>query len=94
MATDKWLTAIGAFTQTIFWAIGYFFGFTLVTVLSLGLLYSGSFDEIGRPRDRSSRVVTRRQGKYFVAAEFVAAIGWMFLAALNWVFFWNLAVLF
>ncbi len=89
MITDKWLTAIGGMTQTAFWAIGYFFGFTLVTGLSFGTLFAGSFDEIGRVHRRFGQVIYRRQGKYYLVAEFVAVIGWLFLGCLNSWWFWR-----
>jgi hypothetical protein len=83
MATDKWLTTIGMITQTVFWAIGYFFGFTLITMLSVGILIPGSFDEIGRPRQHAWHLLYRREGKFYLCAEVVAALGWFFLSALN-----------
>lgn len=83
MVTDKWLTAIGSATQTLFWAIGYFFGFTLITVLTAGLLVPGSFPGIGKPRRHGWHLVSRCEGRFYLASEAVAVAGWLFLIALN-----------
>ncbi len=91
MATDKWLTAIGTATQTVFWAIGYFFGFTLVTLLSFGLLVPGTFGDIGQYGQRSWHLLYRRNGKFYLASELVAIVGWVFLTAVNW--WWYLSSL-
>lgn len=88
MVTDKWLAAIGTATQTVFWAIGYFFGFTLVAALSCGLILPGAFPEIGKPRksNRSWQLLYKREGKMYLIAEAVALVGWLFLCLLNWAF--------
>ena len=88
MVTDRWLTAIGSATQTVFWAIGYFFGFTLVTVLSVGTLVPGAFAEIGRPRRHSWQIIYRREGKVYLVPEVVAALGWLLLGGLNLLWYW------
>jgi hypothetical protein len=84
MVTDRWLAAIGSATQTVFWAIGYFFGFTLVVALSLGWILPGSFPEIGRPRNHAWRILHVREGKLYLVPEAVALIGWLFLGVLSW----------
>ena len=84
MLTDKWLSAIGTAAQTVFWAIGYFFGFTLVTALTFGLLLPGSFPDIGKRRKHAWHVIYRWDGKYYLNAETVALIGWLFISVLNW----------
>ncbi len=86
MATDKWLTTIGAAAQTLFWAIGYFIGFTFVTMISIGVLIPAGFEEIGRDRRPWWCLVWRREGKFYVGAECVAAIGWFLLSAMNLAF--------
>ncbi|MGI9517417.1 MAG: hypothetical protein ACR2NP_10240 [Pirellulaceae bacterium] len=91
MVTDKWLTAIGSATQTLFWAIGYFFGFTLVTIFSFGLLVPGAFDEIGQYGQKSWHLLYRRHGKFHLVAEVVGVVGWTFLTLLNW--WWYLSSL-
>ena len=87
MVTDRWLAAIGSATQTIFWAIGYFFGFTLVTALSFGLLLPGSFPDIGKPRKHAWQVFFKRDGRLYLVSEAVAFVGWIFLCVLNWLLF-------
>ena len=84
MLTDKWLSAIGKATQTTFWAIGYFFGFTLTTALSFGLLLPGSFPEIGKDRRYSWHLIKIQDGKAYLLAEAVSMIGWLFLSILSW----------
>ena len=88
MVTDKWLAAIGSATQTVFWAIGYFFGFTLVTALSFGLLLPGSFPDIGKPRKHSWQLLYKSEGKFYLVSEAVALAGWFFLSVLNWLVFY------
>ena len=88
MVTDRWLTAIGSATQTIFWAIGYFFGFTLVTALSVGTLVPGAFTEIGKPRPHSWQIMYRREGKVYLVPEVVAALGWLLLGSINLLWYW------
>lgn len=87
MVTDKWLAAIGSATQTVFWAVGYFFGFTLVTALSFGMLLPGSFPDIGKPRKHSWHILYKNEGKIYLVSEVVALIGWFFLSILNWLIF-------
>jgi len=88
MLTDRWLTAIGSATQTIFWAIGYFFGFTLVSALSFGLLLPGPFPDIGKPRKHGWHLFYKQEGKIYLVSEAVAAIGWVFVSLLNWFVFY------
>lgn len=85
MLTDRWIAAIGTATQTVFWAIGYFFGFTLVSALSFGLLLPGAFPEIGKMSPW--HLVFKREGKFYLASEAVAMTGWLFLTLLNWIIF-------
>ena len=85
MLTDKWLSAIGRATQTAFWAIGYFFGFTLTTALTFGLILPGSFPDIGQLRKNSWHIIEVRDGKAYLMAEVVSMIGWMFLSLISWV---------
>ena len=87
MATDRWLTTIGAAAQTLFWAIGYFFGFTVVAMLTFGLLIPASFDEIGRDLRPWWCVAWRRDGKFYMGAEYVAAICWFLLSLINLAFY-------
>jgi hypothetical protein len=86
MVTDKWLTTVGAAAQTLFWAIGYFIGFTLVFVLSAGLLIPADFDEIGQRCRPWWRAVFRRQNRLYIAAEYVASLGWLTLSLVNLAF--------
>ncbi len=84
MVTDKWIAAIGSATQTLFWAIGYFVGFTMVTALSFGLLLPGSFPDIGKPRKKAWKLFYMKEGKLFLVAEAVALAGWFALSLVNW----------
>ncbi len=92
MATDKWLTTIGEVTQTLFWAIGYYFGFTLVMVFTLGALVPDSFDEIGRMRRPLWQFAFRREGKVYLVAEAVATLGWLLLSGLILAWFIIMAI--
>ena len=84
MLTDRWLALIGSATQTVFWAIGYFFGFTLVTSLTFGLLLPGSFPDIGKPRPHAWKILYPQDGKLYLVSEAVAFIGWLVLCLLGW----------
>ncbi len=87
MLTDKWLNNIGLATQTLFWAVGYFFGFTLVTALSFGMLLPGSFPDIGKSRKHAWHILYKREGRVFLVSEAVAFVGWFFLFMLNMLIF-------
>lgn len=81
--TDRWLATIGGCAQTLFWAIGYFFGFTLVTIGTLGLVVPAAFAEIDRKPAGRARLFYRRHSRFWLAAEIVAAIGWCFLGVVS-----------
>ncbi len=85
MLTDRWLAAIGSATQVVFWAIGYFFGFTLVSALTCGMLLPGSFPDIGKPRRQAWKILYAHDGKLYLVSEAVAFVGWLLLCLLVWI---------
>lgn len=87
MLTDRWLASIGAATQIFFWAIGYFFGFSLVTALSCGLVVPGPFEQLGKRRSNRRKRLDANDGKFHLAAEVVTLVGWSFLCLLVWLAF-------
>ncbi len=86
---DRVFSVVYAITQTIFWGVGYFFGFSIISMLSAGGLVPEQFTNIGRDRKTGFwKVIFVRDGKCFVLAELVATIGWLFLCLLLWGLFW------
>jgi len=86
MMTDRWLAGIGNATQTLFWAIGYFFGFSLIGGLTFGLIVPGQFADIAKPREHWFRLMFVEEGKIYLVAEAVAFLGWLFLCGLgSWI---------
>ncbi len=82
MMTDRWLAGIGNATQWLFWAVGYFFGFSLIGAATLGLVVPGQFSEIGKPRSNWRALVFIKDGKFYLVGEAVAFMGWLFLCGL------------
>ncbi len=78
----SWLAGVAI---TIVWAVGYFFGFSLVGILSLGLIVPAPFNEIADPRPPWSRgILFRRHGRSYLSADVVALVGWLFLGIGGW----------
>ena len=88
MVADKWLMTIGWMAQTLIRAIGYFFGFTIVTMLTVGWIVPDSFDNFGRHRRHWWAIVHKKSHRWILVAEAVTAVGWLFLALANLVFWW------
>ena len=83
MMTDRWLAGIGNATQTLFWALGYLFGFSLIGVITFGLVVPGQFADIGKPRENWLKLIFIQEGKVYLVAEAVAFFGWLFLCGLG-----------
>lgn len=85
MMRERWLSAVEFLAQNLFWGIGYFFGFTLVTMLSVGTLFAEEYSCIINGHDKPHRFCFfRREGNIYVIAKLVALIGWLFLASVVW----------
>lgn len=85
MFTGRWLAAIEFSVKTLFWGIGYFFGFTLVTMLSVGTVFAEEYSCVVRGRNTKHRYwLFAREGRFYLVAEVVSAIGWFFLATVVW----------
>ena len=67
--------------QLSFWAIGYFIGFSLVTLLSGGWLVADDFYRILAPRATPWKPFMVLQSRRVIAAEIVSMIGWIALLA-------------
>ncbi len=78
----KTLELVNVVVQWTFWTIGYFFGFTLVTVLTFGLLVPDDFSG-SKLRDGNS-MVFRRHGLPHLSSEAVSLLGWAVLIAFVW----------
>jgi hypothetical protein len=62
-------------------AIGYFFGFTIVSILTMGLCTSEEFEVLVHGRKQHHRFpVFNQHGQYFLQADYVAFVGWTLLA--------------
>ena len=69
----------------VFWGIGYLFGFSLVSFLTAGMVYSEDFSALVRGRETARRFwMYTYEGKFYLIAEVVGAIGWIFLSAISW----------
>lgn len=86
MVADKWLVNVGTVAQTLFWGVGYFVGFTVVSALTLGAVVPAGFEEIGKVRRLWYRVLFRENGQWYLAAEVSAIIGWAVLTLINLLF--------
>lgn len=83
MVADKWLLTVGTVAQTLFWGIGYFVGFTIVSALTLGAVVPAAFDEIGQRRHPWHSPLFRENGQWYLAADLSAIIGWLVLTLIN-----------
>ena len=82
----SWLTVIEYLSQIVFWGIGYFFGFSLVTMLSVGTVFAEEYVYLVRDRPQEHRYwVFKREGRIYLIAEVVSAIGWLFLTTVVWI---------
>ena len=67
----------------LFLACGYFFGFSVVSILTVGLCTSEEFTNLVQGRKQPHRFpVFNQHGQYYLQAEYVSMIGWMLLASL------------
>ena len=79
------MAAIEFLSQIVFWGIGYFFGFSLVTMLSLGTVLAEEYIYLVRDRPLQHRYwVFKRDGQIYLIVEVVSAIGWLFVIAVVW----------
>ncbi len=93
---DRILSVLGTIVQTAFWGFGYFFGFSLIGILSFGLLKAAPFTETSTPgsRYREShrhqwwQVIYRRNGNFYLIAELVALVGWLVVGVVGWSLYW------
>ena len=86
MFHGRWLAGIEYLSLNLFWGIGYLFGFTLVTMLSVGTVFAEEYSIINLGRKQKHRFwVFVREGRFHVVTEVVSAIGWLFLAAVVWI---------
>ncbi|MEM7457582.1 MAG: hypothetical protein AAF456_24850 [Planctomycetota bacterium] len=79
----KTFDLFGATVQWIFWTIGYFFGFTLVSVMTLGFIKPEELFD--RPQINNVRLFFRRRGSLYMANEAVSMTGWLFVIMFLWV---------
>lgn len=74
------LTKIGI---TTVWGVGYFFGFSLVSIFSFGLCHAEEFSVLTHGRtDGHQYPLFKKFGKFFLEAQCVSLLGWMFLGSL------------
>ena len=64
--------------QSIFWSIGYFFGFNLVSIVFIGLIVPQEY-ALGTKR-RNDAIAYRQHGKLILGTIPVAIVGWCFIA--------------
>ena len=85
MKTFSLINAIEMIFGCIFWGAGYLFGFSLVSLLTAGMVYSEEFSALVRGRETPRRFwMYMHEGKFYLIAEVVGAIGWIFLTAIGW----------
>ncbi|MEM9411376.1 MAG: hypothetical protein AAGA30_09700 [Planctomycetota bacterium] len=64
---------------------GYFFGYSLVAVMSVGLCQAEDFSTLIRGNHSSHRYpFFKKHGNYYLAAQHVAVLGYLFLASVAW----------
>ena len=84
-------TEIGSKTillsRMVFWSIGYWLGFSVVSILSVGMLVPEEFKFIGRERNRLLPVFIQNS-QVRLSAELVGLIGWLVIFA---IVFWATA---
>lgn len=69
-------------TTIVFLALGFFVGFTIVSILTVGLVTSEDFDVIVKGRQTEYRFpIFNLHGQYHLQAHYVSMIGWMLLVA-------------
>jgi hypothetical protein len=85
MYRGSWLSAIEYVVKVLFWGIGYFFGFTLVTMLSVGHIFAEEYVYLIRDRPQKHRYwFFKREGRIYMVAELVAATGWLLVTTIVW----------
>lgn len=64
--------------------IGYFFGFSIVSILSIGLCSSEEFEVLVRQRKRNHRlpIFKGHDDAFYLQAHYVSMLGWMLLTTL------------
>ena len=82
----RWLATIEFLVRIVFWGIGYFFGFTLITMISVGTIFAEEFSYLARDQKKRHRFwVFKQEGRIYLVAEAVSALGWIFLATVVWI---------
>ena len=85
MFNDRWLATIDLVFTSFFWGVGYFFGFNLILVLSVGMVSPEEFSFILKGRITPRRFwLFLRDGSIYLKAEVVSLVGWLFLLAIVW----------
>ena len=70
-------------TTILFLALGYFFGFSIVSILTIGLITSEEFDVLVKGRQQKRPFpIFNMHGQYHLEAHYVSMIGWMLLTTL------------
>jgi len=71
------------FGFTAVWGVGYFFGFSLVSILSFGMCHAEEFSILVRGRKEGHRYPLFKQfGNLYLEAQCVSILGWMFIGSL------------
>lgn len=70
------LKGVGLF----FLAIGYLVGFSIISIVSIGLCTSEEFSVLAKGRKRNPRFpIYKEHGQFHVQAQYVSMVGWMLM---------------
>ena len=68
---------------TVVWGLGYFFGFSLVSIFSFGLCHAEEFSVLIHGRnDGHHYPIFKQFGKLYLEAQCVSLLGWMLIGSL------------
>ena len=80
----SWQTRLNRAILALIWGIGYFFGFSLVAILTLGLFRAEEFPVLVHGRKQRHRfVIFKEHGNFYLEAQIVAVLGWIFVSLLS-----------
>ena len=82
--TDRrWLQKIA---YALFCGVGYFFGYSLVAILSFGLCRSEEFSALIHGKRRSRKFpIYKQHGGYYLESQYVTLLGYMLLTGAIWI---------
>ncbi len=74
------LPNIKRYLLVLIWGFGYFFGYSIIAFATIWMVQAEEFSVLVRGRKTPKRSVFKRFGNIYLAAEWVALVGWIFVS--------------